>query len=92
MASRFETSADKQVAENDRQERDTAKALHDAANYRTPEEKAEAERIGLFWHHKRAGSLGTYYLMYPTDPGARQFYAEVARYQFPDRGEQDRER
>lgn len=93
MASRFEISADKQAAENERERADTAKALREAASYQTTNEKAEAERVMLYWHHRQAGSLGTYYLMYPMDPGARRFYAEQERYQFPnDRGGQDRER
>ena len=92
MASGFEISADKQAAENERQRRETAKALHEAANYQTKDKKAEAERMALYDHHKRAGSLGTYYLMYPMDPGARRFYAEVASYQFPMDRDDDRER
>jgi hypothetical protein len=31
------------------------------------EERAEIERMELYRYHRAAGSLGTYYMMYPLD-------------------------
>ena len=79
MASRFEIGADRQAAANERQERDTAKALHEAATYKTENERADARRGALYIQHKRAGTLTIYYYQYPMDPGARHFYADQER-------------
>ena len=92
MRTRFEINADKQAAANKWQRADTAKVIHDAANYMTEHERAEAERIGIYFEHKVRGSLGAYYMLYPMDSGARRYYAEQQRYQFPmDHDEQERD-